>query len=261
MTAVSFDRLVRARDVLGPHYGSEHLAMLLYVLVCRERPEVVVELGTGLGASTVWIAAALEENGSGHLWSVDDGSHFASMPEPVLDAAASELGIDRGASLHSFASGLLEANGLAHRVSLIDDTVDLASWSSRGPGASLPTSDIDWVFSDIRHGPESIEQLLATFLPSAAECFSLFVDSASTRTSTFLVAERVVDQLNRSKIPRAFADLGDERRAQLTNAIFEREFAISHLIERRNRPQNSTMRITAFPTDWRPYPLTMMRGR
>ncbi len=261
-TPLPFDRLLSAREVLGPHYGSEQLCMLLYVLARRERPEVVVELGTGLGVTTLWIAAALEENGTGHLWSVDNGAHLDMLDPEALDGAALTLGFDRGDSLHSFAGGLVDSCGLAHRVSFLDETVDMAASATEGASWPFLAEAIDWVFSDIRHGPETIEQLLATFLPSAAPCFSLFVDSASTRTSSFLVAERLIDQLNRAKIPKAFLEVGDAtRRAALKAAVSEREFGLKHLIERRNQAQNSTMWITAFPNDWRPYPLTMMRGR
>lgn len=48
---------------------------LLYGLVRAAQPSSVVELGTHAGASACHIAAALKENGSGRLTSVDNGSH------------------------------------------------------------------------------------------------------------------------------------------------------------------------------------------
>lgn len=257
-----FVRLLEARETLGPQYGSEDLCMLLHVLARRERPDVVVELGTGLGVTALWIAAALQDNGHGHLWTVDNGADFTRLDPQELDRAARSLAFERGQDGHSFVRGLLEANGLGDRVTQLDASLDFAVLADGRASWPFLDQTVDWVFSDIRHDPATIEHLLATFLPRAGECFSLFVDSASTHASSFLAAERLIEQLNRSKVPRSFLAVADERRrAELVRAVAERSFSVKHLIETRNRPQNSTMWITAYPTDWRPYPLTMMRGR
>ena len=44
---------------------------LLYEHIRENKPDNVLELGTARGGSAVFIAAALEANGSGHLTSVD----------------------------------------------------------------------------------------------------------------------------------------------------------------------------------------------
>lgn len=259
---IDFGRLLTIREQIGPHYGSEELCMLLYVLAKRERPRVVVELGTGLGVTTAWIAAAIAENGEGHLWSIDDGSHLEQLNAHDLDRLADELGFERGPSLHSFNEGLLRSLHLDDCVTLLDEHLDLHEPAEGRRDWPFLEQPIDWVFADIRHDPSAIEQLLAAFLPHAADHFSLFVDSASTLSSSFLMAERTIDQMNRSKVPQAFTRVGDEgRRAILARTVAEREFALKHLIERRDRMQNSTMWITAYPNDWRPHPATMMRGR
>jgi len=46
-------------------------AMELYSLVKRFKPRACVEVGTGLGASAVAICAAMDEEGSGFLWTLD----------------------------------------------------------------------------------------------------------------------------------------------------------------------------------------------
>lgn len=43
----------------------------LYALVRWLRPEVVVEVGTHIGAAAVWLARGLQENGSGLLYCID----------------------------------------------------------------------------------------------------------------------------------------------------------------------------------------------
>lgn len=44
---------------------------LLHSLVRVTKPQRVLELGTGMGVSARFIADALQDNGSGHLWSIE----------------------------------------------------------------------------------------------------------------------------------------------------------------------------------------------
>src|SRR5438552_9337840 len=63
---------------------------LIYSHVRATTPDRILELGTAHGASAAYMAAALEENGSGHLVTVDRaGAGFE--PAPLLR----ELGLDR----------------------------------------------------------------------------------------------------------------------------------------------------------------------
>jgi predicted O-methyltransferase YrrM len=77
----------------GPFRGRE-----LYDFIRRERPDECLELGFAHGVSTVYLAAALEANGAGHLTSVD-----------LLVARAREPSAEQ----------LLERAGLAARATLV----------------------------------------------------------------------------------------------------------------------------------------------
>ena len=44
----------------------------LYDLVIEHKPKVIVEIGTLDGCSTTWLAAAVKENGIGHVYSIDN---------------------------------------------------------------------------------------------------------------------------------------------------------------------------------------------
>lgn len=77
----------RVRDVpwMSPDQGAK-----IYRHVRETAPDRILELGTAHGASAAYMAAALEENGSGHLVTVDrTGAGFE--PAPLLRA----LGLDR----------------------------------------------------------------------------------------------------------------------------------------------------------------------
>ena len=51
--------------------------------VVEDKPQVVVETGTG--ASTIAIAASLQRNGSGHLWSLEHLRQYADATRRLLD--------------------------------------------------------------------------------------------------------------------------------------------------------------------------------
>lgn len=76
----------RVRDVpwMSPEQGAE-----IYRHIREKAPDRVLELGTANGASAAYMAAALEENGKGHLVTCDR-SAAGFEPRPLL----SELGLD-----------------------------------------------------------------------------------------------------------------------------------------------------------------------
>lgn len=60
--------------------------MLLHWLICETKPKVVVETGTHKGLATLYMAAALKENGFGHITTYDpyewnQRGNFAKFPE------------------------------------------------------------------------------------------------------------------------------------------------------------------------------------
>jgi predicted O-methyltransferase YrrM len=63
---------------------------LLQALVRCIQPSVIVETGTCVGVSTIWMASALAAIGKGHLWTYDD---YRAAPDDRL--AASKLFINR----------------------------------------------------------------------------------------------------------------------------------------------------------------------
>jgi predicted O-methyltransferase YrrM len=66
-------------------------ALLLFKLVRELQPSSSVELGTGIGISAAYQAAALELNGSGSLITIEAASTRASMARQVFE----RLGLDR----------------------------------------------------------------------------------------------------------------------------------------------------------------------
>ncbi len=76
----------RPRGAIRPDWSDLHY---LYRLVRERAPDVLLELGSG--CSTVVLAAALRDNGHGHLWSVDVDAEWATATEQGLPAPLRKL--------------------------------------------------------------------------------------------------------------------------------------------------------------------------
>lgn len=64
---------------------------LLYSLVRATRPETVVEFGTSFGISTVYLAAAVADNGTGHVFSTELSEHkVVAARENLREAGLAE---------------------------------------------------------------------------------------------------------------------------------------------------------------------------
>lgn len=75
-----------------PNAGTARHGALLYGLVKWLRPSVVVEVGSLGGYTAAWMARALYENQSGHIWLIDD---FSLVPDSRddLEGNLEQLGL------------------------------------------------------------------------------------------------------------------------------------------------------------------------
>jgi predicted O-methyltransferase YrrM len=239
-----WEGLLEIRDRFGPLYGTEDLCVLFYSLVRRERPRNLVELGTGLGVCSLWVAHALRELGAGHLCSFDDGSHFCQT-SAVFDTMTQDVASrpDEISATPATYFNLLNAMsielGVEEHVSFINETIDFnADFSSLF--AKIPAEPIDWLFTDIAHGPAAILVILRECLPKMAHTGSIFIDSAPSYAPSRRLLEDLVSGFNEGNLPGAFADCDDRVAEAIRKAIAGRRFTLMHLREARDRRQNST---------------------
>ena len=240
--------LLELRDAIGPHYGSEDLCVFLYSLVKREKPRCVVELGTGLGVTTAWIAAAMRENGFGTIVTVDNGAHFASAPplaeRQELPPSLQELG---SLGYDALLRRIFERAGVASHVKSLRCDIDLHDlrWldESVGPSAAdgLP-APIDIVFSDFNHSAANVARIVGAFIPRLADVGSILIDSASTHLTSYYLLEHLTALLQRGQVPKELLEqAGDARLAErLAARVANSGFRLMHLVEKLERAQNST---------------------
>jgi hypothetical protein len=268
--ALELDGLFELRDQAGPVYGSEDLSLLLYALARRERPMRVMELGTGIGACTMWIAQALQENGEGHIWSIDDGEciHRSNKVRKAATAAAKALGLKQAlladgssiSSLHEFLDAAAATLKVTGAVTFLRQRIEFDRAQDSTPAICGISGPFDWVFSDFGHGPLQIVEVIAKTLPRLAPVASVFFDSVPTRYDSFLTLERIATMLDEGRIPQELeAHLDAEEMAALERMLPRRRFRLVHLVERKDRPQNSTAWLQVHPAGLQAWPHAPMR--
>ncbi len=259
--------LVELRNRIGYVYGSEDTCTLFYAMVRRERPVNIVELGAGLGVTALWMAQAAKENGAGRVWTLDDASQWQD-PNQLREALKPLAGVETFAALardavsyEAFMEGVVRLLHLEDRMTFLKRHIDVSK-EEAFTVQNYPFLDqpVDFLFLDINRTPDDILDSLYLFLPHLAEAASIFIDSASTSLSSYLFLEKLIEQLNRSKVPRRFL-LGQspERRRALIDLVAQRKFSIMHLTEKVKRAQNSLAWIRVEPNDYMPHPQALMK--
>ena len=241
--AQAFTRLKAHTERIGPIYGTEDWSVFLYALVKMQAPQTAVELGTGLGATALWVAQAMKEVGAGKLWTIDSGQDWAGIL-----GHSPELFTPRQRTLDfaGYMADLIAQFGLQQHLEFIARTM---------PPYPVLGQKLDLLFSDFRHGPNDILEILGHFLPGMADSSSVFIDSASTSFPSYAMLELLVAQLNAGKLPAMLlrATPVDQHEA-LWQQVRSSRYTLMHMVERKARVQNSTAWLKIEPVDLRPYP-------
>lgn len=160
--------------IVGPKTGH-----LLYWLIRVVAPESIVEIGTSVGYSALWMASALEENGKGQLWTIESHEQRFERAESnfkeagltdrilLLKGHAPEIFFDKSAPLPEHidfaffdatkkdhneyfdavyprmsSGGLIVVdNVLSHRFGQMQDFIDLLHNDSRLKVVEIPVGD------------------------------------------------------------------------------------------------------------------------
>jgi hypothetical protein len=251
--------LLRLTDVIGEVFGTEEFCLFLYAMVRMHAPKVIVELGTGLGASAFWMALAAKRNGVGHVWTVDDLT-LSEGYSRILARNRARLAGTAWASLSGttaidYMVEIRRVLGLDEHLTFVHQRIDLDDLSHLDE--HIPQGPVDLLFSDFSHGPQAILEILGQFLPRMAGASSVFIDGASTAWSSYLLLEHLVGQLNQGTVP---AVLQSHSAVDLRAVIENRRILLVHLTEGRSRTQNSTAWLKLEPIDLQPHPVTSVRG-
>lgn len=235
---------------LGEMFGTENFALFLNSLLRMQRPWVVVELGTGAAVTALMAAEALQHNQQGHIWTVDDGSHWDVGNMRVCCQGALDYE-DENETHANFINRLINQHDLAKYITLV-------TFSMQDDQFFCPDSKkIDILFADATSSSaKGCANILRYYLPKMEDYSSIFIDRASTIHHSLLFLENVVEQLNRGRIPMdLLTGLGEEDRSKMRQLVDRSSFSIMHLTETRaarasNPKQNSRAWIRIEPNDY-----------
>jgi predicted O-methyltransferase YrrM len=234
----------RYSDAVGSIYGTEDFGLYFYSLVKMRRPQRVVELGTGLGIIALWGGLALEENGSGKLITIDNGSEWSHISQ-ARDRIGSFFHSDYATYIQQLIS-TFELSATVHFEHAEINEVKIFD-------------GVDILFSDFSHGPRDIIMLLSNYLERMSECSVMMFDSASTYYPSYQMLEQLVPMLNAGRIPEALLEHAANPDS-LRQRVQRTEFKLHHVVEAKPRSQNSTACLYLQPVDLIPYPRTTMRA-
>jgi len=240
---MSLDKLVaikRYTDLIGSVYGTEDFSIYLYSIVKMLKPKTVVELGTGLGSTAFWTALALEENQYGSIITIDDGSEWDKVGIYVRSLVGSHYNSDYA----TYINNLITSFDLKN-IHLLNEKISVININD----------PIDILFTDFAHSVYDIVTLLAYYLPKMNSYAKIYIDSASTNYASYCALERIVELLNQGKIPASIQEAAVE-----TINISNSKFSLEHIVENKDRSQNSTACITIMPEDIFCYPRVGIRG-
>jgi Methyltransferase domain len=252
-------RLLLLSDTVGTYFGTEDFCIFLYSLIKMQAPHTIVELGTGMGNSACWMALAAKQNGAGHVWSVDDLSSFKTrddvLPKAIDDLMKVQFGNIKASTPQQYFEEIRKVLEIEEFLTFINEEMYL---DEKGHFDHYPFGDksIDLLFSDFRHGPQSILKTLAHFLPRMSPTSSIFFDSASTHLPSYLFLELLISHLNNGRIPQVLQNLCN---VDLHQVIDNRRIVLVHLTESKRRNQNSRAWLKIEPADLLPQPVTYMR--
>ncbi|HEX4880276.1 MAG TPA: class I SAM-dependent methyltransferase [Limnobacter sp.] len=238
-------RLREFTDRVGPYMGSDLRSMFLYNLVRLHRPRTVMELGTGFGVSALWIARGLQENGEGHLHVVDRGFSFTAehkkmfRPDELKDNFAAYMD-------HLFRTHELHEQMSFHQQSF--------------PPFPNPAGKYDMVYSDFKHGPSDLLEILAFYLPKMNTVSNFFIDSAPSLFGSYMFLTQLMEHFKNGRVPELLRQrIAPQEQATFMEFIHTHDIQMVPVTENIDRSQNAFAWLRIQPTDVMPRPLHRYR--
>jgi predicted O-methyltransferase YrrM len=240
-----FARIKKFTDSIGTIYGTEDFSIYLYSIVKMIKPKTVLELGTGFGTTALWAALGLQENNQGVIHTFDDGSewHITKKAKDHFQEYYKE-------DYKEYIMNLFNEFDLHNQISFYNHKISKISY----------LNNIDIIFCDYSHGPYSVIKLFADYLSRMSETSYIFIDSASTYYSSFHTLESMIGYFNLGKIPKTIYEMIDGPDLQnFHQKVLTSKFELTHIIESKQRNQNSTAQIKIIPIDVMPQPRINVR--
>ena len=222
-------------------YGSEKFAYFIYSHILMSQPKTIIELGTGLGTTSLMMAQAAKETKCGKVYTVDDGRDWESMSKWI---PKTYLGKDHSTYFENLAKKMK-----------VDKVMKLVSHDLSQDLRFNPTGSVDLVYADATpSGAPGCIDILHAYLPIMSPNSSIFIDRASTINHSMLLLEKIIAQFNGGKIPGILLKhQSPEMQMNIRRRVAHSKFTLVHLTEKdkgkSNKEQNSVAWIKIEPVD------------
>jgi len=233
------EKLVKNDDrKLSELYGTENFNYFIYSLIKMDKPKTVVELGSGLGTTTLMMAQAIKENKIGTLHTIDDGSDWDILKK-FLD--------NENRDYKEFINELLNKYKVKDYVKYYNQNINENSF--------FECKNIDIIFFDCwEAGAKGCVNLIKNYLPKMSGYSHMFFDRSSTIHHAFLILEQVIQYLQKGKIPDIIKEgLTKKEITDLKEFVDSSKFTLIHLNDnkygKKNSLQNSRSWIKIEPID------------
>lgn len=256
MNSSVFKDLLDLNELIGGVYGSENTSLFLYSLIKRQKSECIVELGTGMGVSALWMGMAQKENGIGKVYTIDNGQEAHLLTNNIEEVFPQLKNDNYRDAYDKYIDLIIKSYGLQEYVEYVKRNVNLNSQRMLVDNElNIVDKQIDILFADTSYGPYDILNIMRQFLPYMSEYSSILIDGASTHLPSYLTLEKVIEDLNNCKVPQHFLSFEDSKaRWELFQLVSQRKFTLVHLNEKEKRKQNSTSWIIIEQIEYIPQP-------
>lgn len=216
MTSEHLYSIVKYVKEIGKIYETEGFSFYLYGLIKMIKPSLILELGTGYGATAFMAAQACKENGCGKVVTVDDGSQWTEVfnYSDFMHGKIKSFEIDNFINFQETKLNLLSFDELKH------------------------LREVNIVFNDIDASPRYFFSLLNFLLPRInKECY-FFIDRGATFWPNYCAIELTLDKLNYGKIPRSLCQFIDDK-SKFEDLIKKYKFTVQYVRKNSNSDQDS----------------------
>lgn len=181
MTDENFYKVSKYVKEVGHIYETADFSFYFYGLVKMVNPKVILELGTGYGATAFLAAQACKERKNGTVISYDDGSQWQESfdYEKFINEKISEF-------------------QLSEHLDFRKKNIDLLTFEDL-----KELKEINIIFNDINAQPRYFFSVLNFLLPRVNKEAYFFIDRGATFWPSFCAIELTIDKLNYGKIPRS----------------------------------------------------------
>ena len=225
MTLNDYLNYKKDNTYLDKIYGTENTSNIIASFVNSERPNLCLEIGTGLGVSTFKIGSALKNNKQGLLITIDDGRDWNNVkeftPYPDLD-------------YYNYINKLIDEFALKNHISFINEKVDYNLFY-------IPKDKIDLIFFDAwDSNTKGVFAFLKFYLPLMNAESSILIDNGLSYAGSCLIIKNIINHLNSNNLPQSLIEgISKEKLNAFKQLIEKHSFNLFTIKNKNNKHQSS----------------------